>query len=272
MKISCIIPTYNRLELLEEAIRSILAQTFNPCEIIIVNNGREKLTLPDDLSKKVIVYNIVPEAGVSQARNFGACVATGDYLAFLDDDDLWSAAYLENVSQAIAKGAVCLISRLDMLIDGKIVPGKNAHGKITLDKLLVQNPGTGGPNTVISKKLFFAVGGYDPKLPTSEDKSLIIELIKRGEKITTLPDNQVIARYHKATSRLSDDKNIAEGIYQFTKKYSSLMNKKQYFYNWYKIFYHRYKSGDVLAGVFCFFLCLFYAPKSIIKKALRLFK
>jgi len=272
MKISCIIPTCDRPEFLIEAINSVLKQTLLPAEIIIVNNGRGPLNLPPQIAEEVKIHDIAPYVGAAQARNFGASVAIGDYLAFLDDDDLWSAAYLENVSQAIAKGAVCLISRLDMLIDGKIVPGKNAHGKITLDKLLVQNPGTGGPNTVISKKLFFAVGGYDPKLPTSEDKSLIIELIKRGEKITTLPDNQVIARYHKATSRLSDDKNIAEGIYQFTKKYSSLMNKKQYFYNWYKIFYHRYKSGDVLAGVFCFFLCLFYAPKSIIKKALRLFK
>jgi len=264
MKISCIIPTYNRLELLEEAIRSILAQTFNPCEIIIVNNGREKLTLPDDLSKKVIVYNIVPEAGVSQARNFGACLARGDYLAFLDDDDLWSSEYLKKVAEALEEGNECVISRLDKIEEGIISKHKNAYQRLSLNKLFVSNPGVTGSNIVIKKSIFLELGGFDVKLPTSEDKSLMVEAIIKKIKIKVLPDNQAIFRSDKKRDGLGENpKRMAEGIYQFTLKYKNLMSRKERFLNWLKIYKYRFQGGDKMALIPFLFLYLLKKIKFI---------
>lgn len=243
LNISCIIPTCDRPDLLIEAVDSVFKQTSRPYEIIVVNNGRKSLGLPQEITKMITVYDLIPYIGVAQARNFGASLARGEYLAFLDDDDLWNPKYLEQVVGAIEQGALCIVSRLDQLKNGQIFPFKNAHNKITMENILYYNPGITGSNIVISKKLFFDLGGFDPKLPPSEDKSLLLEVLKAKIEPKTLPDNQAIIRFH-AADRLSDAKKIAEGIYQFTRKYAELMNRQQYFANWLKIYRYRYESGQ----------------------------
>lgn len=257
MKISCIIPTHNRNEYLIEAINSVLKQTMLPDEIIIVNNGRKPVNLPADLAEKVSVYDIAVNAGASQARNFGAALAKGDYLAFLDDDDLWSETYLKNAAGAIKNGAQCVVSRLDKLVNGKISPLKNADNLLTISNILVINPGITGSNIVIQKNIFNKVGGFDVKLPTSEDKALLLELLKTKVPITTLPENQAIRRMHNQ-DKLSDADKIAEGIYQFTRKYAILMNRKEYLYNWWKIYQYRYISGSKISSIKFIFIRMIY--------------
>src|SRR3989338_10496321 len=225
MTISCVIPTCDRPQHLLEAVASVLKQTVKPLEIIVVNNGKEKIMLPAGLADAVSVHDIIPYAGAAQARNFGAAVAKGDYLAFLDDDDLWPSNYLENVSVAIGEGARCVVRRQDIMENGKQVVWKNPYGRTTIDYILVRNPGTGGPNTVIARDLFFSVKGYDPKLPPSEDKAVIVGK-DRGEFY------------------LTSYARLAEGVFQFTRKYGKLMSFEQYLYNWSKILYFRYRAGQ----------------------------
>lgn len=244
MTISTIIPTCDRQDYLQQALESVLSQTVKPLEIIIVNNGKEQLQLPVELAAKAKIYNILPYAGAAQARNFGASVAAGDYLAFLDDDDLWEEKYLEKVSKALATGAECVISRLDELQDGQVSLYKNAHGKITFPNLFVYNPGVTGSNLVVSRKLFFAVSGFDPKLPPSEDKGLLIEILRRGHKVATLPSSQAIIRVHPHSRHSDDAARLAEGINQFTRKYGKLMTRKQLLRNWLKVYRYRYKGGS----------------------------
>jgi len=247
-KISCIIPTCDRNEYLIQAIKSVLEQSTPPMEVIIVNNGKKSVYLPPDVKEKIRIFDIIPYAGVSQARNFGASVAQGDYLAFLDDDDLWNKKYLENVHKVLLdKNIFCTVSRLDKLENGKILFYKNPNGRISIENLLFFNPGITGSNIVISKKLFFKIGGFDVNLPTSEDKSLLIEILKMGEKIEVLADNFAIRRIHAGT-KLTNALWMAEGIHRFTLKYSDLMTKRQYLLNWSKIFKYRYESGNKLAG------------------------
>ena len=245
-KISCIIPTCNRGELLSQAIRSVLAQTREPAEILVVNNGSEPVNLLPELAQRVAVYEIVRFAGAAQARNFGAVMAKGHYLAFLDDDDLWEVSYLAKVEQAINSGAKCTVARLDKLEGGKVLPFKNAHGKLSLNNLLVYNPGITGSNLAIAKEAFLEVGGFDPKLPPSEDKGLLVELLKAGIAITPLPEAQAIVRVHDGI-RLSDAKRLAEGAFEFTRKYQSLMSWKQYLMNWLKIYRCRHEAGQALS-------------------------
>lgn len=266
LKISCIIPTCNRpIEFLKEAIGSVLKQTFEPHEIIIINNGDQPVRLPEDILAQVKLRNIIPRAGVAQARNFGACLAEGNYLAFLDDDDLWSPTYLENVAQVLRSGTLCAISRLDKLIDGKIMPFKNAHGILSIENILVFNPGVTGTNVVIDKNLFFKVGGYDPKLPPSEDKSLLLEVLRIGAAVRTLPDNQAIVREHGGT-RLTNADRIAEGVWQFVHKYYFLMDISQRLDNWRKVYRNKYKVGDKISGLQFLILKLISISWSIIQK------
>ena len=121
MKISCIIPTHNRGDYLKEALNSVICQTREPDEIIVVNNGEQRVDLVGLESESIKIFNIVPHAGASQARNFGASVAAGDYLAFLDDDDMWGKDYVLNVYNAIKNDLAidCAVSALKKLSNNK---------------------------------------------------------------------------------------------------------------------------------------------------------
>ena len=249
-KISVIIPTCDRpTEFLKESVGSALNQTAKPFEIIIVNNGKSPIKLPDDLARNVKVLEAPPYIGASPARNYGAKKAEGDFIAFLDDDDLWSEKYLENVGKSLGTGVECVISRLDKKIGDRIIPYKNIDGNLTIKNLLTYNPGINGSNIVLSKKVFFEIGGFDEKLKTSEDKSLVIELLKKNIPIKTLPSNQAILREHHQTNRLSDSVRLAEGKLQFLKKYAEIMDTETRLYNWKKIFEHRFRSGNYFAGL-----------------------
>jgi glycosyltransferase involved in cell wall biosynthesis len=262
MKISCIIPTCDRNDFLKETIASVLSQTIQPFEIMVINNGGGEVVLPDDLLTKVKIFNIMYYAGVAQARNFGAAIAQGDYLVFIDDDDLWNKDYISNVSQAINSGAVCIVSRLDKMVDGKVSDYKNVNGKLDVNNILVRNPGITGSNLAINKDLFLKIGGFDPKLPPSEDKSLVLELLIKGYLVVALPDNQAIIREHQGV-RLTGNRKLVEGIFQFTRKYQKLMSYDVYLYNLKKMYRYQTLDKDIKA-FFPFFvvsLMLFVVKK-----------
>ena len=241
MKITCVIPTCDRPEFLNEALASVFAQSRKPDEIIIVNNGKTAVDEP-----RAKVFNIMPYAGVAQARNFGAALAASEVIAFLDDDDLWATDYLERVSGAFEKGADCVVSRLDQSVGGKTGTYKNAAGKLTPGHILVYNPGITGSNTAVLKEAFFAAHGYDPKLPPSEDKGLVLEMLLLNRRVVAMPESQAIMRQH-AGGRLTDSARIAEGIYQFVRKYRSRMSFRQRLMNWLKIYRYRSDAGQMRA-------------------------
>lgn len=99
---SVIIPVYNRIDLLKEAIDSVLAQTFHDYEVIVVDDGST-----DDVAAVVssygdrIHYLRQENQGVGAARNTGATAAKGQYLAFLDSDDLWVPWTLETYATVL---------------------------------------------------------------------------------------------------------------------------------------------------------------------------
>ena len=156
LTISVVIPTLNtRPKFLNEALNSIEKQTYKPLEVIIVNNGEKDLDL-QRTSLNICKFKIIFKGGVAQARNFGACFAKGDYIAFLDDDDLWGNDYLKNIQKHIENiKPDCLIGKLDQLRDDKITPFKNAHKNISKDIILERNPGITGSSVVINKIFFF---------------------------------------------------------------------------------------------------------------------
>jgi glycosyltransferase involved in cell wall biosynthesis len=89
-KVSVIIPTYNRAEYVTQAIDSVLAQTYEDCEIIVVDDGSTDKTreaLEPYMDRITYIYQ--ENAGVSAARNTGIKAAKGDWVAFLDSDDEW---------------------------------------------------------------------------------------------------------------------------------------------------------------------------------------
>ncbi len=101
-RVSVIIPTYNRAALLCETLASVFAQTFQDYQVIVVDDGSTDDTPEQlrELGARVIVEHTA-HAGEGAARNAGLDRARGEYIAFLDSDDLWDARFLEKITHAL---------------------------------------------------------------------------------------------------------------------------------------------------------------------------
>lgn len=94
--ITCIVPVYNGERFVAETVESMLSQTYRPIEVIVVNDGSTDST-PDVLGQFADRINVINQenAGQAAARNRGIEAANGDFIAFLDADDLWLPEKLE---------------------------------------------------------------------------------------------------------------------------------------------------------------------------------
>lgn len=94
-RVSVVIPTYNRADLVVEAIESVLAQTFKDFEIIVADDGST-----DETAARIqpylnrVIYKVQKNRGVASARNLGIGLSQGEFICFLDSDDLWEPAKL----------------------------------------------------------------------------------------------------------------------------------------------------------------------------------
>lgn len=103
-KVSVVIPVYNKKNLFKEAIQSVLNQTYNDFEIIVIDDGStEKLDDLKEMKDERVRYYKNANHGVSYSRNFGMNKARGKYIAFLDSDDFWDSCKLERQVELMEK-------------------------------------------------------------------------------------------------------------------------------------------------------------------------
>jgi glycosyltransferase involved in cell wall biosynthesis len=96
-KVSVIIPTYNRGYIVRQAIESVLEQTLEDFELLIIDDGSTDNTrsVIESLNDHRVRYFYKTNGGPASARNYGLARATGEFIAFLDSDDFWPKNYLE---------------------------------------------------------------------------------------------------------------------------------------------------------------------------------
>lgn len=187
--VSVIIPTYERPELTYRAVKSVLSQTFKDFELLVVDDGssEESLKLLIDNLKglKLDLYS-KKNAGVSSARNFGASLAKGKWLAFLDSDDEWLPEKLEKQMNFINKNPAFKIVHTEeqWFRKGKKVNIPEKYRKKSGD-LFHQATGVCaiGPSTVIiDSDYFHSLKGFDESFPACEDFELWLR-IAREQKV-----------------------------------------------------------------------------------------
>ena len=100
--VSVVVPTFNRVDFVLKAIKSVSNQTFQPLEIILVDNNSEDNTL-EMVAKHFKTVKTISQKkqGVSASRNFGIREASGNWIAFLDSDDQWHKRKLEEQVKSI---------------------------------------------------------------------------------------------------------------------------------------------------------------------------
>ena len=172
--ISVIIPTYNRAGMLKEAIDSVLAQDYSDFELIVVDDGSTDET-PQILNGYggKIKRICQPNKGVSAARNRGIAAASGEFMAFLDSDDLWLPDKLTIQSEFLRSTPDALICQTEeiWIRNGVRVNPRERHRKVSgmifersLALCLVS------PSAVMLRRgLFDEFGLFDESLPACED-------------------------------------------------------------------------------------------------------
>jgi glycosyltransferase involved in cell wall biosynthesis len=185
--ISVIIPTYNRKDLLVDAIRSIMAQEPKNYEIIIVDDGSTDGT--EEYIKSFLRHGsgqeILPvrffekiNGGVAAARNFGIKQARGEYLAFLDADDVWIEGLLSTVMEYFKSHKNISVVYTDQRISVDYVTQKRSRFKRNPPKhkfpvpFFIDNSPIQISSVVIKKKVLDDVGGFNEKMRIHEDVEL----------------------------------------------------------------------------------------------------
>jgi hypothetical protein len=215
--VSIIVPTRNRSAMLAQALRCALGQRSVDVEVIVVDEASTDDTprmLASIRDPRLRVLRHDTPKGVSTARNLAVDAARGEWLAFLDDDDLWAADKLACQLDAAATAGADWAYAGAVVIDleGRILRGGPPPDPLTVVKLLPRYdviPG-GGSNVIMKRALWARTGGFDPRLRNTEDWELWLRLSKQGPPAcASVP--AVGRRLHGANSTL-DVAEIVRGI------------------------------------------------------------
>ena len=215
MKISVIIPTYNRRHTLERAIDSVLSQTFKPFEIIIVDDGSEDGTRNwVQEAYPSIKYIYQPNNGVSSARNKGIRSSRGSWIALLDSDDEWMPEKLEDQVIFINENPGSLFCHTNeiWIRNGVRVNQMKKHKKYGGDifKYCLDMCRISPSSSLIKKEVFEDVGLFDESLTVCEDYDLWLR-ITANYTILFL-DRPLIKKYGGHADQLS---RVPDGIEQY---------------------------------------------------------
>lgn len=203
----CII-AYNKGDTLSQAIDSVLRQSYREIEVLVVDDGST-----DDTAARVrpygdrIRYLPKPNGGTGSARNLGIAQARGDFVAFLDGDDLWLPTKLETQMAAFRRepgvlavqcGACCVDAQLKGVLEvRRCDPARDT----LMNFLLFENLPAFSSTLVVRKPAFQTVGGFGEDLAILSDWDMACRLARAGT-LRSVPEILVLYRqYPKNQSR-----------------------------------------------------------------------
>jgi glycosyltransferase involved in cell wall biosynthesis len=197
-RVSVIIPAYNSEKTIKETIESVLNQSFTDLELIIINDGSQDSTLEviTQISDSRIKVFSFPNAGGNVSRNRGLHLAVGEFVSFLDADDLWTPdklqlnALQENVTAKVAYSWTDYIDENgEFILSGKRV---NVNENV-YENLLLNNFLENGSNPLICRKALITLGGFDESLSAAQDWDMWLRLASKFNFIC-VPSVQILYR------------------------------------------------------------------------------
>jgi len=194
-EVSVIITTYNRAHLAEEAVKSVLAQSFKDYEIILVDAGSTDET-ENTLKKYPLKYVRRKRSGISRARNMGIAESCGKFVCFLDSDDLWLKDKLKIQRDFMEKNSGCPLCYTDEIWkrNGKNLNQKKIHEKCGGDifrKCLLLC--IISPSSAMIRREILGDEAFDEKMPVCEDYDLWLR-ISSAYEIGYIPEKLIIKR------------------------------------------------------------------------------
>jgi glycosyltransferase involved in cell wall biosynthesis len=198
--ISVIIPAYNCEKTILETINSVLQQTYSNFELIIINDGSQDSTLEivnkiQDSRLRVFSFD---NAGGNVSRNRGLHLAQGEFISFLDADDIWTSDKLHSQLEALEKNTNAHVAYSwtdyidesgNFLLSGARI---TASGDV-YEKLLINNFLENGSNPLIRKDALMQLGGFDEALQAAQDWDMWLRLAAKYSFIA-VPFVQILYR------------------------------------------------------------------------------
>ena len=210
--VSIIIPVHNAGKYITQCLQSVLSQSWKHLEIIIVNDGSTDNS--EDIIKSFrddrIQYYCIPNQGQCKASNYGLAQAKGDYIKFLDADDLMNETHIESLLTTLDGSqtaiAFCAWARFynDNLSSAQFIKELNWQNakpldwiKTTMSSLYDMMPGW---LWLIPKKLIDRVGGWNDQLSLNNDFEFSIRLVLHSSSVLFSPESKIYYRSGNAST------------------------------------------------------------------------
>jgi glycosyltransferase involved in cell wall biosynthesis len=183
-KVSIIMPTFNRAWIINRAVESILNQKFKDFELLIVDDGSTDNTLEilkTYTDPRIKIYS-TKHGGQSKARNFALKKAQGQFIAFLDSDNLWYKNFLAVMIRSLGNHVFAYSGqKLYNLHKDKILGTRIRNHKLDLEKLRKTNYIDTGC-VLIKRSVIEKIGGFNPRLKNLEDWDLWKKIARKYPK------------------------------------------------------------------------------------------
>jgi len=209
--ISVVIPAYNAENTIKATVKSVLNQTFADFELIIINDGSKDSTLDiiSGITDPRIKIISQPNAGPQKSRNRGVSEAKGEYLAFLDADDLWTPEKLESQLKALQTNpeAAVAYSWTNWIDETGQFLRRGAYISATgnvYEKLLLIDFVESGSNPLVRREALDAIGQFDESLVGGQDWDMWLRLAARYS-FTVVPSPQILYRKYPNSNSWSNN-------------------------------------------------------------------
>lgn len=236
--ISVVIPLYNKAQSIRNTLDSVLAQTYKDFEIVVVDDGSTdgSADVAEAVLRECTVYGVEckgkvirkANGGVSSARNAGILAAKGEYIAFLDGDDLWHPEYLETLHQLMVDYPDAALYGIGCTtINGDKIPENVTPSTLRGEVEDVWNnyPGYWTGSSSSSRRMrLIEIGLFDTRMTHGEDIDMWWRLLLSGKGVF---DSRVLAYYRQDTENRAMNKLIPleKHIPYFVDKYAEARAK-----------------------------------------------
>ena len=208
--ISVIIPTYNRGHVIRKSVESVLNQSFDDIEVIVVDDGSTDDTkiVVQSISDDRVKYIYQQNAGAGAARNTGIESAGGEFIAFQDSDDIWHSEKLERQYQKIISvDADVVLCKLNKIFEDGLSQKMGSQLKEGFIPVYGDLRGV-GTQTILAKKKVFSLVRFDVNMPRLQDLDLLLRLSEHS-KIYCMDD--ALVDYYTQNDSIS---NRTDKLYQ----------------------------------------------------------
>lgn len=237
-KISIILPTYNREKFISNTIKSCLQQTYNPIEIIVIDDcstDNTKEVIKDFKDIRIKYIKLLTHKGASYSRNIGIKKAKGSYITFIDSDDVFLPEKLkiqfQNLIKINSDLDFCKIKRIEGVQKQDVVPNSRQIKVIKNGNIyneLLSNGNFISTQAILVKKKYIKKYLFDENIPRLQDYELLLRMLPSIKVSFT---NQILVNSYLQNNSISySNSNLINAIkLLLNKNYSLNLQQKQIF-------------------------------------------